>query len=162
MKLRTLEEVDHIDLDVDGADEVSPALDLVKGHGGALLRERIVASFSSRFIVLVGEEKLVSQLGTRVPLPVEVIPFGVPVARRGLGALGGKVRLRLDGDAPFRTDNGNAILDLDLDGISDPARLEKSIDCLPGVVDNGLFVQMADLVLVQTATTVRQLERKSP
>lgn len=158
--LVSLEEVEGIDLDVDGADEVSPALDLIKGHGGALLRERIVASFSKRFVVLVEEEKLVPQLGVRVELPVEVVPFAVPVARRELEKLARRVSLRLDGETPFRTDNGNAMLDLAFDGIALPAELERTIDCLPGVVDNGLFVDMAHLVLVQTESGIQRLERR--
>ncbi len=157
--LVSLEDVERVDLDVDGADEVSPSLDLIKGHGGALLRERIVAACSYRFVVLVGEEKMVDMLGMRTSLPVEVIPFGVSVARRELERLGRQVSLRMEGQAEYRTDNGNAILDVSFDGIKNPAELERSIDHLPGVVDNGLFIGMADLVLVQSDTGVGRLER---
>lgn len=159
--LVSLEDVERIDIDVDGADEVSPALDLIKGHGGALLRERLVAASSNRFIVLVGEEKLVPRLGALRAVPVEVVPFGVPVARRGLEALGGRASLRLDpalGSA-FRTDNGNSILDVRWDEIASPGDLERQIDRVPGVVDCGLFIGMADLVLVQTESGVRRLAR---
>lgn len=154
-----LEEVERVDLDVDGADEVSPSLDLIKGQGGALLRERIVASVSSRFVIVVGEEKLVSQLGTRVSLPVEVVPFGVQVARRELEKMGGRVDLRLERGERYHTDNGNAVLNVDFGGIAQPAELERAIDSVPGVVDSGLFVGMAGLVLVQTLSGVRRLER---
>lgn len=157
--LVSLEEVQTVDLSVDGADEVNPSLDLIKGQGGALLRERIVASFSSRFVIVVGEEKLVSQLGTRVSLPVEVVPFGIHVARRELEKMGGRVDLRLAGGERYQTDNGNAVLYVDFGGIAQPAELERAIDAVPGVVDSGLFIGMADLVLVQTHSGVRRLER---
>jgi ribose 5-phosphate isomerase A len=160
--LVTLDEIDGVDIDVDGADEVSPALDLIKGHGGALVRERVVASFSSRFVILVGSEKLVTELGTRVAGPVEVVPFGVPVARRQLGSVGRAVRLRREGEKPYRTDNGNAILEVTFDSIDEPAELDRRIDRVPGVVDNGLFVGMADLVLVQRDSEVERLERGKP
>jgi len=158
--LVSLEEVDRVDIDIDGADEVSPELDLIKGHGGALLRERIVASFSSRFVVLVGEEKLVTRLGERVALPVEVIPFGISVARRELQHLGGKVSLRQDNDVAYRTDNDNAILNVQFDVIESPTDLERNIRLVPGVVDCGLFLGMTDLVLVQTTSGVKRLERR--
>lgn len=154
------DDIERIDIDVDGADEVSPELDLIKGHGGALLRERIVASISSRFVVLVGEEKLVSKLGERVAVPVEVAPFGASVARRELEKMGGKVSLRRGENAPYRTDNGNAILNVHFNEIASPAELEQRIDRVPAVVDCGLFVGMADLVLVQTATGTRQLQQE--
>ena len=158
--LTSLEEVDRVDIDIDGADEVSPELDLIKGHGGALLRERIVASFSSRFVVLVGEEKLVTRLGERVALPVEVIPFGISVARRKLQHLGGKVSLRQDNDVAYRTDNDNAILNVQFDVIESPTDLERNIRLVPGVVDCGLFLGMTDLVLVQTTSGVKRLGRR--
>lgn len=158
--LASLEEVDRVDLDIDGADEVSPELDLIKGHGGALLRERIVASFSSRFVVLVGEEKLVTRLGERVAVPVEVIPFGISVARRELQAMGGKVSLRQDNDVAYRTDNDNAILNVQFNAIESPTALEQHIRLVPGVVDCGLFLGMTDLVLVQTTSGVKRLGRR--
>lgn len=157
--LVSLDDIERVDLDVDGADEVSPSLDLVKGQGGALLRERIVAAFSTRFVVLVGEEKLVPQLGTKVALPVEVVPFGIRVAKRELERMGGSVSLRQEEGALFRTDNGNAILNVKFGGIDQPAKLERAIDAVPGVVDSGLFVGMTNLVLVQTRSGIRRLER---
>lgn len=165
--LASLDEVECLDLDVDGADEVAPNLDLIKGHGGALLRERVVASVSRTFVVLVGEEKLVPRLGAKRSVPVEVVPFAAAVCRRELEKLGAAVTLRrVDGgkDAetqPFRSDNGNYILDARFDEIGDPSELERTLDALPGVVDSGLFIGMADRVLVQSADgpSFRTLER---
>ncbi|HSF19907.1 MAG TPA: ribose-5-phosphate isomerase RpiA [Vicinamibacteria bacterium] len=158
--MASLDEVDSIDIDVDGADEVAPNLDLIKGHGGALVRERVVASISRRFVVLVGDEKLVPRLGARGAVPVEVVPFAVSTVFRGLERLGATVSIRSNGDGrPFASDNGNAILDASFDGIDDPSELSSRIDSLAGVVDNGLFLGMADLVLVQSADSFRRLER---
>jgi ribose 5-phosphate isomerase A len=157
--LTSLDEVERVDIDVDGADEVDPNLDLIKGHGGALLRERVVASVSERFVVLVGDEKLVVHLGERVSVPVEVVPFAAPVARRELASLGSAVELRTVNGVPYRSDNGNYILDVRFERIPSPAELEKRIDNLPGVVDSGLFIGMADLVLVQSDGSFRTVER---
>jgi ribose 5-phosphate isomerase A len=155
-----LEDVDTIDIDVDGADEVDPALDLIKGHGGALLRERVVASVSKKFVILAGEDKIVSRLGSRMSVPVEVVPFAVPVSKRKLEVLGADVRLRRSDDGrPFVSDNGNHILDARFESIGDAAGLERRIDALPGVVDCGLFIGMADLVLVQSESGFRRLSR---
>ncbi len=155
-----LDDIDVIDIDVDGADEVDPSLDLIKGHGGALLRERVVASVSKRFVVLAGEEKIVPRLGARTSVPVEVVPFAAPVSKRTLEALGSDVRLRLTGDGrPFVSDNGNHILDAKFENIEDASGLERRIDALPGVVDSGLFIGMADLVLVQSESGFRRLSR---
>ena len=156
--LTTLDEVESIDIDVDGADEVDPTLNLIKGHGGSLLRERVVASVSKRFVVLVGEEKLVPHLGAKMAVPVEVVPFAVPVARAALLRLGADVALRTNSDGPFESDNGNQILDTRFDKIADPGDLERRIDELPGVVDNGLFIGMADLVLVHDSDRFRTME----
>ena len=158
VSLTTLDEVESIDIDVDGADEVDPTLNLIKGHGGSLLRERVVASVSKRFVVLVGEEKLVPHLGAKMAVPVEVVPFAVPVARAALLRLGADVALRTNSDGPFESDNGNQILDARFDKIADPGDLERRIDELPGVVDNGLFIGMADLVLVHDSDRFRTME----
>ncbi len=154
-----LDEIERIDIDVDGADEVDPSLDLIKGHGGALVRERVVASISKRFVILAGEEKRVPRLGARMAVPVEVVPFAAPVCQRGVEALGGEVRLRMDADGrPFVSDNGNHILDAKFQEI-EASDLERRIDALPGVVDNGLFVGMADLVLFQSESSFHRLSR---
>jgi ribose 5-phosphate isomerase A len=111
-------------------------------------------------VVVVGEEKLVTKLGERVAIPVEVVPFAVSVARRELERMGGEVSMRQGESAPYRTDNGNAILNVRFDAIQSPAELEQRIVRLPGVADCGLFVGMADLVLVQTKTDIQHLRRK--
>ena len=157
--LTTLGDIERIDLDVDGADEVDPNLDLIKGHGGALLRERVVASISTTFVVIVGEEKLVPHLGAKMSVPVEVVPFAVPVVRARLGGLGATVELRMDGNRPFESDNGNQILDARLSRIDDPLELERRIDSIPGVVDSGLFIGMADVVLVHDDDGFREMKR---
>lgn len=159
--LAGLDEVDAIDIDVDGADEVDPDLNLIKGHGGALLRERVVASIAKQFIVLVGPEKLVPQLGAKMSVPVEVVPFAVPVVGNALRGLGAEVRLRTNGDAPFVSDNGNHIVDARLHDIGDGAELERRIDAIPGVVDSGLFIGMADRVLVHERDGFRTMESSS-
>ena len=135
---------------VDGADEVDPNLDLIKGYGRALVREKIVAASSRRLVILVGEEKLVPQLGTRGRLPVEVVPFAVPLCLRRLAALGLRPVLWEENGRPGLTDNGNHILDCGTDPIPDAARLEADIRAIPGVVGTGLFLGMADVVLVGT------------
>lgn len=157
--LTSLDEVGAIDIDVDGADEVDPDLNLIKGHGGALLRERVVASISKRFVVLVGEEKLVPHLGAKMSVPVEVVPFAIPTARRALSALGASVELRVKAGIPFESDNGHQILDARFEDIADAKELSTRIADVPGVVDSGLFVGMADVVLVQLDGTTRRMEQ---
>jgi ribose 5-phosphate isomerase A len=149
-----------LDLTVDGADEVAPNLDLVKGFGGALVRERIVAAASRRQVIVVGEDKLVPTLGTRGRLPVEVVPFGEPLVRRRVRALGLAASVRTGDDGrPFRSDNGNVVLDLAVGPLADPAPLDAALRAIPGVVGTGLFLGTASLVLVGTASGVRRLER---
>ena len=156
--LTTLDETPELDLAVDGADEVDPAGDLVKGYGGALVRERIVAAAAQRFVVLVGAEKLVPVLGTRGRLPVEVVPFARWSAARHLLALGLRSELRALAGTPFLTDNGNVILDCGTGPIARPADLEAKIRAVPGVVGTGLFLGLKPTVLVLAADgTVSQL-----
>jgi ribose 5-phosphate isomerase A len=133
---------------VDGADEVDPQLNLIKGDGRALIREKVIAAASRQLIILVGDEKLVPQLGTRGKLPVEVLPFAVPVCERRLRELGLVPTLDRRGGEPLVTDNGNYILDCQVDPIADPQALENQIRSIPGVVGTGLFLDMADIVLV--------------
>jgi ribose 5-phosphate isomerase A len=145
---------------VDGADEVDPQLDLIKGWGGALVRERIVAAASRQQIILVGPEKLVLVLGARGRLPVEVVPFALPLARRRLELLVGAPTVRIAADGrPFVTDNGNAILDCAVEPIAEPQGLEREILAIPGVVGSGLFLATADIVLVGGPDGVRELRR---
>ncbi len=146
--LGRLDDYPHIDLTIDGADEVDPELNLIKGMGGALVREKIVAASSRREIIVVDESKIVRQLGTRSPLPVEVIPFGSEFVHKRLTVFGGRPKLRETDGKGFVTDNGNYILDTDFEGIINPHKLEQDINNLPGVVENGLFLGMADVVIV--------------
>jgi len=142
-----IDSVDEIDLTIDGADEVDPAKRLIKGMGGALLREKIVASTSREVIIVVDERKLTQQLGTRSMVPVEVVPFGHRTTAKKLGNLGCTPHLR-GGDTPFITDNGNLIYDCRFDPIKDPDHLAYEINNIPGVVENGLFIGLASRVIV--------------
>jgi ribose 5-phosphate isomerase A len=155
-----LDEIEHIDVAVDGADEVDPRLDLIKGYGGALVREMIVAASAKKFVVLVGREKLVPTLGSRGILPVEVVPFGQALCHRRLVALGCRPKPRLVDGATFVTDNGNHILDCGIGTLSDPLALAGQILSIPGVVGTGLFVQMADVVVVEDGQGVEVVERE--
>src|SRR2546425_242503 len=149
-----------LDVAVDGADEVDPQLDLVKGFGGALVREKIVAAAARRFIVLVGEEKLVKVLGVRGRLPVEVVPFAVPFVTRRLTELGYPPVVRDKNGKPWVTDNGNLILDAAVRAIPDPGTLDRTVRDIPGVVGTGLFVGMAHLVMVWQDRRARTLTRE--
>ena len=151
----------EIELTVDGADEVDGVLNLIKGHGGALVRERIVAAASRRQIILVTADKMVETLG-RGPLPVEVMPFAAPFGRRRLEDLALKPTLRMHEERPFVTDNYNVIFDCATGPIDDPARLERTIRAIPGVIDTGLFLGTADRVIIADDSGVRELVRKTP
>ena len=144
-----LEDMSQLDLYVDGADEVGPGLALIKGGGGALLREKIVASAAARFVVVVDSSKMVKTLG-RFPLPVEVIKMALPLVKGKLEALGLHPRQRpaKNGDGPYLTDEGNYILDCECVAITDPKRTAAEIRSVVGVVEHGLFIGMASLVLV--------------
>ena len=148
--LATLEEVEEIDLTIDGADEVDPDLQMVKGGGGALLREKVVASISSKVVIVVGRDKLVARLGSSFLLPVEVVPFARPTVRRAIQRLGGSPVLRLAGrEEPYVTDNGNLILDCHFEGgIPDVRELEAELARIPGIVESGLFIDLAHAVIV--------------
>lgn len=137
--LTTFAEIETIDLTIDGADEVDRDHNLIKGGGGALLREKILAYNSKTFLVIVDENKLVGTLG-RYPLPVEVVPFASEQTLRHLADLGCSAALRKDGEAPYTTDNGNYIVDCRFEQIPDPGALDVIIHTIPGVVETGLFV----------------------
>lgn len=139
--------IDRIDIDIDGADEIDPALNLIKGGGGALLREKIIAANCRRFIVVADESKLVSLLG-RFPLPVEIVPFAWELSFRQLNALGAQPTLRKKAGQIFITDNGNYILDCAWGSIPEPASLQAQLERIPGVVAHGLFIQMAHQAIV--------------
>jgi ribose 5-phosphate isomerase A len=138
---------------VDGADEVDPKLDMIKGYGRALVREKIVAAAARATVILVGREKMVAQLGTRGKLPVEVVPFAVPLVLERLRTLGGSPSLAMADGKPLVTDNGNHVVDLAIPLIADAAALERSICAVPGVVDTGLFLGVATAVLVGDSET---------
>lgn len=157
--LLDLNEAEHIHLAVDGADEVDPDLNLIKGYGGALLREKIVASASDRVVILVSPEKMVPFLGTRGTLPVEVVPFGLGFCQRQLRELSIQSVPRADGGGLFTTDNGNYILDCQISDIGDPIEFDYTLRCIPGVVATGLFVDIAHTVMVQDGDEVVIHER---
>jgi ribose 5-phosphate isomerase A len=145
--LTTMADVNELDLTIDGADEVSHDLDLIKGGGGALLREKMVASISRRLIIVVDDSKCVPIFG-KFPLPVEVVPFGVEITSKQLSVLGCIPILRTENNVPFITDNGNYIQDCHFSSIPEPHELNRILNMIPGVVENGLFVNMVDTVVV--------------
>ena len=157
--LTTLQQHPVLDLTIDGADEIGPGLVLIKGQGGALLREKIVARASRQEIIAGDESKLVQVLGTRSPLAVEVIPFGWPTYEQALRNLGCEAVLRLDpvGDEPFLTDEHNYIVDCHFARIDDPAALERELNSITGVVENGLFVGLATRAFVASPSGVTEL-----
>jgi ribose 5-phosphate isomerase A len=163
--LTTLNEIDHLDLTVDGADEVDPQLNLIKGGGGALLREKIVASASDRMIVIADDSKWVTTLG-RFPLPIEVIPFGLAATERALAdafvraGVSGQMVVRKGGDGHvFVTDGGHWIVDVRLGEIQDAPRLAGLLSAIPGVVEHGLFIGLASTVILAGAQGIRVIER---
>ena len=162
IKLVTLDDVDAVDVAVDGADEVDPHGDLIKGYGGALLRERVVASIARRFVILVGPEKLVRVLGSRGRLPVEVVPFAAASCRRRLEALGYPADVRIADGRPVITDNGNLLLDCRVGAMKDPRALDATVRAIPGVVGTGLFLDMRPTVLLWDAGRCRTLRPVSP
>lgn len=148
--LTTLDRIDRIDIAIDGADEVDPQKNLIKGGGAAHTREKIVDSLADLFIVVVDGGKLVKELGSTFLLPVEVIPMAVAPVTRALEKLGGKPELRMGVKkaGPVVTDQGNLVIDVKFNKIEDPASLEKTINNIPGVLENGLFVGVADIILI--------------
>jgi ribose 5-phosphate isomerase A len=164
--LTTLDDIDRLDLTVDGADEIDPLLNLIKGGGGALLREKIVAAASDRMIVIADDSKWVDVLG-RFPLPLEVVPFGLAATRRAIAeafakcGVSGQMVLRKgkDGHA-FVTDGGHWIVDAHLGRISDPSRLANSLSAIPGVVEHGLFVGLASAAVLAGGQGIRVIERR--
>jgi ribose 5-phosphate isomerase A len=146
--LVTLEQGIPLAVTVDGADEVDPHLDMIKGYGRALVREKVVAAASRRLVILIGPGKEVPQLGSRGKLPVEVLPFALPLCRSRLAELGCNPVLYEQDGKPFVTDNGNHILDCGIQPLADAALVEARLRAIPGVVGTGLFLGMADVVLV--------------
>ncbi len=147
--LTTLDDVETIDIAIDGADEVDPHKNLIKGGGAAHTQEKVIDSLADCFVVVVDRSKLVEKLGVG-PVPVEVLPFAVTPAMREIQKLGGKpqIRMAINKDGPVITDQGNMVLDVKFDQIDDPGELNRTLNTIPGVVDSGLFVGAADIVLV--------------
>ena len=163
--LTTLDDTPQLDLTVDGADEIAPDLSLIKGGGGALLREKIVAAASGRMIVIADENKYVGALG-RFPLPIEVVPFGVAAIRRSIEAAiervqtAGSLAIRqAKSGQPFVTDGGHWIIDAELGRIDDPAALAHALATVPGVVEHGLFIGLADTAIIGGPTGVKVVEK---
>src|ERR1039458_1276392 len=155
--LTTLDEHPEIDITIDGADEVDPKLNLIKGGGGAVLREKVVASVTKKMVVVADSGKVVATLG-RFPLPVEVISFARTVVEKKIVALGATPKLRTKSDGtPYLTDNGNQILDCSFEAIVDPAALARELNGMPGVVEHGLFIGLAKLALVGRGDRVEEL-----
>src|SRR5262249_22141347 len=151
--LTTFKTHPEIDVTVDGADEVSATLDLTKGLGGALVREKIVAHASKRLVIIVDDSKIVERLGTKAPIPVEVIPLAVP--RLVFQLRNAAVRER--SGQPFVSDNGNLILDWNHGPVDNPAALEKQLKAMTGVVDSGIFAGVASSVIVASASGIRKM-----
>jgi len=160
--LTTLNEHLQLDLTIDGADQIDKALNLIKGMGGALTREKIVASASKQLVIVADETKLVEKLGINHPVPVETLPFALSTVMSKVQGMGGRPVLR-EGKGkvgPVVTDNGNFIVDVDFGLIDDPKELNSRLKLIPGVVETGLFIDMADIVYVGKQALVEKLERK--
>jgi ribose 5-phosphate isomerase A len=158
--LTTLDETPELDLTVDGADEIAPDLTLIKGGGGALLREKIVASASARMVVIADQSKWVATLG-RFPLPIEIAPFGATATRRAVerACQGPTVRREVKDGHPFVTDGGHWLLDAHLQRIADPHALAAKLSAVPGVMEHGLFISLAQTAIVAGPDGVRLIER---
>lgn len=157
--LGTLDDYPSVDITIDGADEIDPQLNLIKGLGGALLREKIVAAASRRLIIIADESKRVEQLGTRAPVPVEVVPFARRPTTDYLSSLGALVDERRHDGRPFITDEGNIILDCRFPGLPNPREMAQLIRAQPGVVEHGLFLGMATEAIIAGARRVVIIER---
>lgn len=159
--LATLDDIDTIDLTIDGADEIDSAFQMIKGGGGALLREKVVATISRREVIVVGADKVVPRLGTTFALPVEVVPFALATVERRLRSLGARPELRTRNGARYTTDNGNAILDCRFpNGIADPRALEHELAHIPGLVESGLFIDLAHVLVVGGADGTCEVREK--
>jgi ribose 5-phosphate isomerase A len=148
--LTTLDAIDHIDIAIDGADEVDPQKNLIKGGGAAHTREKVVDYLANQFVVVVDAGKMVEKLGSTFAVPVEVIPMAITPVMNAIAKMGGKAELRMGikKAGPVITDQGNMVVDVRFDDIPDPANLEKTLNNIPGVLENGIFVNCADIVLI--------------
>jgi len=162
--ITTLKAHPQLDLDIDGADQIDNALNLIKGRGGgAITREKIVASAAKKLIIIADETKLTQKLGGNIPLPVEVLPFAEPVVTLKIREIDGKpvLREKTDKNEPFITDNGNFILDVYFGLIENPKKLNLELKSIPGLIETGLFIDMADVAYVGTQNGVKKMERTS-
>lgn len=162
IRLTTLQEHPQLDLTIDGADQIDEKLNLIKGMGGALTREKIVASASKRVVIVADETKLVKKLGTNHPVPVEVLPFATSTVMLKIRKMNGKPRLRETSGkvGPLVTDNGNLILDADFGPIDAPDKLDFQLKSIPGVIETGIFAGIADIIYLGTRNAVRELKRR--
>lgn len=156
--LTDFSEVQHINIAIDGADEIDPDFNMIKGGGGALLREKIIDAHADKLIIIADESKMVEGLG-EFPLPIEVLPFGWQLAAGKITELGAKLVLRKRDGSVFISDNGNYILDCAFKTIPDPAHLHKVLKQLPGVVETGLFIGMANVVIISGTDGIKVLEK---
>jgi ribose 5-phosphate isomerase A len=157
--LTNFDEVQQIDVTIDGADEFDPKLQLIKGGGGALLREKIVASASKKVVIMTDASKQVHVLG-KFPLPVEVIPFAQALVAKRIAALGASVKVRRGADGnPYVTDERHHILDCSFGEIPDPAALARVLDGIPGIVEHGLFIDLASVVLIARGSVVEEIRK---
>ena len=156
--LLEIDDIDHIDLTIDGVDEIDPQFNVIKGGGGALLREKITASFSDEVIWIMDASKQVPSLGS-FPLPVEVLPFGCSHVLRRLSDL--RPSLRMDGDFPFITDNGNYIIDLNLGAPFPITEISRRLSQIPGILETGLFLNMCSRIIIGTADGVKTIENNT-
>ena len=160
--ITTLEEHSQLDLTIDGADQIDRDLNLIKGRGGALTREKIVASATKQLVIVAEQTKLVEKLGKNQPLPIEVLPFALPIVMRKIEEIGGEPILR-EGEGkvgPVVTDNGNLIVDANFGLIDSPKELNLKLKSIPGVIETGLFIEMADFVYVGKPKGVDRLKRE--
>ena len=158
--LTNLGEHPQIDLDIDGADQIDRDLNLIKGGGGALLREKVVASAAKEVIIVADETKLSERLGENRTIPLEVLPFAVPVVMLKIKGIGGNPRLReKNTGGPYITDNGNFILDVDFGPIDNPEELDKKLKSIPGIVETGLFIGMANIAYIGTPENIEIIRR---
>jgi ribose 5-phosphate isomerase A len=157
--IRELDDVDCLDICLDGADEVDPQFRLIKGRGGALLREKIVASAARRRVTIITSDKQVERLGSRMPVPVEVSPVGVKHTERRIRALGSETCIRrIEDGTPYLTDGGNAIIDCRFASIDDPSELDARLLSIVGVFETGLFISLCDLLIVGHSDRVESVE----
>jgi ribose 5-phosphate isomerase A len=158
--LTSLAEYPEIDLTIDGADEIDSDLNLIKGGGGALTREKIIAFHSKKMVIIADDSKVVKSLGIDFPLPVEIVKFAWQATKKSLETFECECTLRKIFDDPFITDNGNYIIDCEFDRIANPEELEREINMIPGVVENGLFIGLADKAIVGSTQGIMTLEKE--